>query len=87
VSETVRDRRAAQEPIAATIGRRGLAAPALILLEAHRPIRPLLSMGATFLMPIARPLFGRAATIVARTLDDEAAYDRLTDGLRREARG
>ena len=77
----------AEERITAAIGRRGLAAPALILLEAHRPIRPLLSMGATFLMPIARPLLGRAAANLARTLDDEAAYDRLTDGLRREARG
>jgi hypothetical protein len=44
-------------------------------------------MGATFLMPIARPLIGGAAVDVAKTLDDEAAYDRLADALRREARG
>lgn len=75
------------ESIAATIARRGLSAPAFILLEAHRPIRPLLAIGATFLMPIARPLIGPAATRVARTLEDETAYDRLTEDLRREARG
>lgn len=79
--------RSREEPIAAALARRGLAAPALVLLEAHRPLRPLLAMGATFLMPIARPLVGRIAADVAKTLDDEAAYDRLTDGLRREARG
>ena len=76
-----------EEPIAAALARRGLAAPALVLLEAHRPIRPLLAMGATFLMPIARPLIGRVAADMAKTLDDEAAYDRLTEGLRRGARG
>lgn len=78
---------AREESFIAAIARRGLAAPALVLLDAHRPIRPLLAIGATFLMPIARPLMGRAAADVARTLDDEAAYQRLTDGLRREASG
>jgi hypothetical protein len=75
------------DPIAAALARRGLAAPAVVLLDAHRPIRPLLAMGATFLMPIARPLIGRLAADMVRTLDDEAAYDRLTEGLRHEARG
>jgi hypothetical protein len=75
------------EPIAAALARRGLAAPALVLLDAHRPIRPLLAMGATFLMPIARPLIGQAAADMARTLEDESAYDRLAESLRREARG
>lgn len=76
-----------EAPIVTAIARRGLAAPALVLLESHRPIRPLLALGATFLMPIARPLVGRVAEDMATTLDDEAAYDRLTEGLRREARG
>lgn len=77
----------AAEPIARELSRRGLAAPALLLLEAHRPLRPLLAAGATFLMPIARPLLGTAATSVARTLDDAEAYDALLARLRREARG
>ncbi len=75
------------EPIARELERRGLSAPALLMLEAHRPLRPLLSMGATFLLPIARPLLGPAATATARTLDDERAYDRLLRRLRRGARG
>jgi hypothetical protein len=74
------------EPIARELERRGLAVPALLLLQAHRPLRPLLSMGATFLMPIARPLLGPAATDAARALDDERAYDSLLRRLRRGAR-
>jgi hypothetical protein len=74
------------EPIAAELERRGLAAPALLLLEAHRPLRPLLSLGATFVLPVARPVLGLAATRAARTLDDERAYDRLLRRLRRGSR-
>lgn len=73
-------------PVAEELERRGLGAPALLLLEAHRPLRPLLSLGATFLMPIARPLLGAAATAAARSLDDDEAYDRLLARLRRGAR-
>jgi hypothetical protein len=43
-------------------------------------------MGATFLMPIARPLLGPAATDAARAMDDERAYDSLLRRLRRGAR-
>ena len=75
------------EPIASELERRGLAAPALLMLEAHRPLRPLLSIGATFLLPIARPLLGPAASATASALDDEGAYDRLVRRLRRGARG
>lgn len=73
------------DTIAAEVSRRGLAAPAAVLLEAHRPIRPLLALGATFLLPIARPLLGAAAAAWARMLEDEEAYDTLTARLRDEA--
>ena len=75
------------ESIARELERRGLTVPAMLLLQAHRPLRPLLSIGATFLLPIARPLLGPAATSTARTLDDERAFDRLLLRLRRGARG
>jgi hypothetical protein len=75
------------EPIARELERRGLAVPALLMLQAHRPLRPLLSIGAAFLLPIARPLLGPSAAAAARTLDDEDAYDRLLRRLRRGARG
>jgi hypothetical protein len=75
------------DAVARELARRGLSAPALVLLEAHRPLRPLLAMGATFLAPIARPLLGGATATLARTLDSEAEYDEMLDRLRREARG
>ncbi len=69
------------EALAAQLRRRGLAAPAHLLLEAHRPLRPLLSSAAVFLSPIARPLLGRHAEALQSLLDDDAAYDRLSHQL------
>lgn len=69
------------EFIAAELRRRGLGAPALLLLEAHRPLRPLLSSLALFLQPISRPLLGATADRVQHALDDDPAYDSLLDRL------
>lgn len=73
--------------VARELERRGLIAPALLLLEAHRPLRPLLAIGASFLSPLTRPLLGPAAGSVARALDSETEFDALLDRLRDEARG
>lgn len=75
----------AARAVAGELGRRGLAAPALLLAEAHRPLRPLLAQAATFLLPVARPLLGRVAAELAHTLEDDEAYDELIGQLRREA--
>jgi hypothetical protein len=64
------------EALAAELRRRGIDAPALLLLEAHRPLRPLLANLAVFLSPLARPLGHRAEAVLA-ALDDDSAYDRL----------
>jgi hypothetical protein len=74
------------EHLARELARRGLTAPALLMLEAHRPLRPLLAIGATFLSPLTRPLLGPAGGTLARTLESEAEYESLVDRLRREAR-
>lgn len=73
--------------IARELARRGLSAPALMLLEAHRPLRPLLALGATFLAPIARPLLGATTATLTRTLESEAEYEEMLVRLRREAQG
>jgi hypothetical protein len=70
------------EPISRELRKRGLAAPALLLLEAHRPLRPLLGLAATALLPLARPLLGSRLEDLQHTLDDEATYDRLLQDLR-----
>ena len=61
--------------------RRGLAAPARLLLEAHRPLRPLLAEAAVFLSPLLRPLFGRRWAAVTEAVDADATYDDLIDAL------
>ena len=73
------------EPISRQLRNRGLAVPALLLLEAHRPLRPLLGLAATAILPLARPLLGRRVGRVQETIDDDAAYDDLVARLRREA--
>lgn len=69
------------DALAAELRRRGLAAPARLLLEAHRPLRPLLGDMATFLTPMLRPLLGRRAADLGTALGDDAGIDRLLERL------
>lgn len=69
------------ERIAAELRRRGLGAPALLLLQAHRPLRPLLSSLALFLQPLSRPLLGAHVDLLQQALDDDQGYDALLDRL------
>lgn len=63
------------------IQRRGLAAPVRLLLDAHRPLRPLLAETAAFLDPLLRPLLGRRSGMVQEILDDPGHYDDLIERL------
>jgi hypothetical protein len=63
---------------ATELRRRGLAVPARLLADAHRPLAPLLSdLGAAF-GPLLRPLVGDR---VERVLVDEALLGELVDEL------
>jgi hypothetical protein len=73
------------ETLAGELRRRGLAAPARLLLDAHRPLRPLLADASTFVAPILSPLFGRRIEALQALLHEPAAYDRLIDRLRDRA--
>ena len=67
--------------------RRGIAAPAAILMDAHRPLVPLLRQGAIFLGPLLSPLLGeRRFGLVRRALEDPATYDRIAGRLARGRR-
>ena len=75
------------EIIAAELHRRGLGPPALLLLQAHRPLRPLLSSLALFLQPVSRPLLGSRADLLQQALDDDDSFDALLERLEREEAG
>jgi len=68
--------------LADELGRRGLAAPAAIVLDAHRPFLPLLRQGAIFVGPMLAPMIGaRRFEALRRLLEEPAAYDRLATRL------
>ena len=70
------------EMLADALERRGLGAPAAILLDAHRPLLPLIRQGAIFLGPFLNPLLGRTRLgILREALDDPDLYDALAARL------
>jgi len=73
--------RAVTESIAEALRRRGLAAPARLVLDAHRPLRPLIAETGVFLSPILRPLFGRRYRELQELLERDSSYDQLIDSL------
>ncbi len=67
--------------LAGMLRRRGLAAPARILLDAHRPLRPLLAEAGAFLDPVLGSVLGRRFAAVRRVLEDPDAYDAVIEEL------
>ncbi len=66
--------------IARALDRRGLAVPARLLLDAHRPLAPLLGDLGTAVAPILR-VAGASDPDTLSLLTDEAAVDRMMDAL------
>lgn len=64
------------------VARRGLAGPVAILLDAHRPLQPLLAEATTFLAPLLRPLLGPRHADLLRAISDRTRYARLVERLR-----
>ena len=76
------------DALADELERRGVGGPAAILMDAHRPLLPLLRQGSIFLGPLLSPLLGpRRYGGLREALDDPATYDRIAARLRREGRG
>ncbi|MEO8251597.1 MAG: hypothetical protein ABI978_06040 [Chloroflexota bacterium] len=70
--------------LADELERRGIGAPAAILLDAHRPLLPLIRQGAIVLGPLLNSLLGPRRTGQLRRALDEPAYDLLATRLRRD---
>ncbi|HEX5040033.1 MAG TPA: hypothetical protein VFW95_07870 [Candidatus Limnocylindria bacterium] len=72
------ERRVAEE-----LDRRGLAAPAALLVDAHRPLAPLIGDLAAAVGPLFSALLGRQADDVRSIAEDPDGLDRLTEELRK----
>jgi len=70
------------ERLAVELQRRGLAAPAALLLDAHRPLVPLMRQASIFLGPFLSPLAGTSLMRGLRdVLDRPEAYESLARRL------
>ncbi|MGH2428158.1 MAG: hypothetical protein ACRDGV_04620 [Candidatus Limnocylindria bacterium] len=67
--------------IASELQRRGLAAPARLLADAHRPLAPLLSDMAAFLHPFSGVVGGSLGSWLHGLATDSRAVDRLIGQL------
>lgn len=70
-----------ESELAKALHRRGLGAPARLLLDAHRPLRPLLAELSAFMDPLLGSLLGRHYARTRRVLDDPDAYDAIIEEL------
>ena len=68
--------------LADELDRRGLRAPAALLLDAHRPLLPLLRQVGIFSGPLIGPLIGaRRMAGLQRLLDEPRAFEELISRL------
>jgi hypothetical protein len=67
--------------IAVELERRGLAAPARLLADAHRPLGPLLSDIGVALGGLVTAVGGPSAVRLRELIEDEASLDRVLERL------
>ena len=67
--------------LAEALDRHGLAAPARLLADAHRPLGPLLAAVGVAVGPRARAVGGGRVGPLTRWLEDPHALDRLVEAL------
>ena len=69
--------------LASVLRERGLGEGTALLVDAHRPLGPLISDAAAALGPLARLVGGRWADDAARLAEDPDGLERLRDELTR----
>ena len=67
--------------VAEELERRGLAAPARLLADAHSPLGPLIADLGVAIGPLARAIGGTRVGPLTRWLEDPGALDRLVVAL------
>ena len=73
--------------VAETLDRRGLAVPARLFADAHRPLAPLLSDLGSAVGPLIGAALGDRASDANALLSEELGLDRLIDQLDRRIQG
>jgi hypothetical protein len=73
--------------LAEAFGRRGLAAPARLLADAHRPLDPLITDVGAALGPLLNLVGGRRVDDLRDLADQPGGLDRLIEELDRRAAG
>lgn len=71
----------AARALASELRRRGLAAPAALLLDAHQPLGPLIGSAATFLGPLVRSVAGQQGGELVALLEREDGLEQLAAAL------
>ena len=71
--------------LAEELDRRGLAVPGRLLVDAHRPLSPLLADLGAALGPLTRAVAGQRGAAIARWLERPGALDEVVQAL--DARG
>lgn len=69
------------QAMADELERRGLAVPARLLADAHRPLAPLLSDLGAGLGPLVRSVLGQRGVGLVSLIEDPQALDRLVGHL------
>jgi hypothetical protein len=72
--------------LAMALEARGLATPGRLLVDAHRPLWPLLSDLAAAFGPLLAPVAGRTGADIAALLDDPDGLDGLATELEPRSR-
>jgi hypothetical protein len=74
------------EKIATRVSARGLETPAIILLEAHRPLTFFANQALIFMAPILFPLFGGKTEQAAKFFEERSNLEKLITRIEEKAR-
>lgn len=74
------------EKVATRISQMGLETPAIIFLEAHRPLTFFANQGLIFLAPILYPLFGGKTEEAAAFFEERENLEKLIKRIEEKAR-
>jgi len=73
------------EKVAAKVSQLGLEMPAILMLEAHKPLTFFANQGLIFLTPILYPLFGGRTQRAARFFEDRKNVEKLIQRIEQKA--